>query len=341
MAFLMACNQPQVSLCSQVARFAPLEADGFAAVVQQGSVEAVKVFISRMLQNSGKHAGIQRLHVLAVRAIIVGASENAYQWVQSDVEACPPCVGQPCVPPGAPAPIDSFSVCVDPEPRREHSEIGDRRKRDRKRHLCCQPVAEVGIVHLVAPEMAALASHWVPRAMPEAPTSAEDWQYQEWTTWPAGPWIHDATAAYDRPRGNALRLLIRILLSNLPLERVQADPIHGKVPKTANPDGYVFHRKYGTALAALIHEPVSLSQLHSSLRTFVSSKTRTCRRGGQVPQHPTDQVKCALKWDGFWATEEEVQEACVETVLQYAACVLRHASVSEGVPSVDASGVHL
>ena len=68
--------------------------------------------------------------------------------------------------------------------------------------------------------------------MPEAPTLAEVAQHQEWTTWPAGPWNHSVTAAYDRQKGHALRLFIRLLLNNLPLERVQPGRVHGKVPKT-------------------------------------------------------------------------------------------------------------
>ena len=35
-----------------------------------------------------------------------------------------------------------------------------------------------------------------------------------------------------------------------------------------------------------------------------------------------DFEKCALKWDGFWMTPDEVREACLDTTLKYASAVL-------------------
>ena len=64
------------------------------------------------------------------------------------------------------------------------------------------------------------------------------------------------------------------------------------------------------------------------MKEFVSVKTRTGRYGDQVPEDwdkdtsRRDFVLCALKWPGFWMTLDEVQEACLETTLQYASAVL-------------------
>ena len=85
----------------------------------------------------------------------------------------------------------------------------------------------------------------------------------------------------------------------------------------------------------------SLRAQHDLPLIMLSGKNSTCCRGGQVPKHPTDRVKCALKWGTLWATEEEVHDTCVESVLQNAVCALRHASLSDGVPSVDANVMHL
>ena len=72
----------------QVAHHATLQVAGLTAVVTQESLEGMKVFITRMLEEAGKHADEERLHVLAAGALNVGASEQAFQWLQSDIEAC-------------------------------------------------------------------------------------------------------------------------------------------------------------------------------------------------------------------------------------------------------------
>ena len=33
-------------------------------------------------------------------------------------------------------------------------------------------------------------------------------------------------------------------------------------------------------------------------------------------------MRCALKWEGFWLPEDEVEIVCLETTLEYASAVL-------------------
>eukprot|EP00974_Lingulodinium_polyedra_P056216 5406530-Lingulodinium_polyedra.AAC.1 len=59
---------------------------------------------------------------------------------------------------------------------------------------------------------------------------------QEWRRWAVGLLVRDPPKALDRPEGNALRLLVCLLLGNLPLTRVQPNPASGRATSTAEPD---------------------------------------------------------------------------------------------------------
>ena len=73
---------------------------------------------------------------------------------------------------------------------------------------------------------------------------------------------------------------------------------------------------------------LSLPELYDRLKEFVSQKIRTCRYGNQVLENWDEDLsrrdfkKCDLKWEGFCMTLDEVQEACLDTTLQYASAVL-------------------
>ena len=131
------------------------------------------------------------------------------------------------------------------------------------------------------------------------------------------------------------RCRFRLLLGNLPLARVKPDPLSGAVPKSAHIDGVRFHRQHATAFARRLPRAPSLSQLFDCLKEFVSAKTKTCSHGKQMPEQESHRVKCALKWKGFWLTESEVQDVCLETTLEYASAVL---AASPGVVPVGEDG---
>ena len=59
----------------------------YAAVLNQGNWEAMKVFIGRMLQAAGRQVDDARLHVLAARATLPGKLHEAFEWLKSDVVA--------------------------------------------------------------------------------------------------------------------------------------------------------------------------------------------------------------------------------------------------------------
>ena len=55
---------------------------------------------------------------------------------------------------------------------------------------------------------------------------------------------------------------------------------------------------------------------------FDSAKTTACKRGRPMPIRDRDKNVCALKWHGFYLTENEMEEGCVDTALMYASAVL-------------------
>ena len=106
----MASTDGEPRVCLQVARFAPIQDTGYTAVFNQGNVEAMKVFIGRMLQAAGREVDDARLHVLAARALRVGAHEEAFEWLQSDVQASVLAAEEPRVPPPATATVCSANA---------------------------------------------------------------------------------------------------------------------------------------------------------------------------------------------------------------------------------------
>ena len=126
---------------------------------------------------------------------------------------------------------------------------------------------------------------------------------------------------YDRPRGNEIGLLFRLLLENLPINRVRPNYSDGKVPKTASEqDTKKFMRLYSAGFSNRLPEDASLSQLYDTLCEFVREKTRTSKQGFQMPEGEYDRQICALKWEGFYLHEDEVKEICSTIVMQYYAC---------------------
>ncbi len=133
---------------------------------------------------------------------------------------------------------------------------------------------------------------------------------------------------YDRPRGNEIGLLFRLLLKNLPINRVRPNYSDGKVPKTASEqDTKKFMRLYSAGFSNRLPEDASLSQLYDTLCEFVREKTRTSKQGFQMPKDKYDRVKCALKWNDFYLREDEVKEICSTTVMEYYAYAQQSSAV--------------
>ena len=133
---------------------------------------------------------------------------------------------------------------------------------------------------------------------------------------------------YDRPRGHEIGLLFRLLIQNLPIDRVQANCSDGKVPKTASDlDAKKFMQLYSADFSQRLPEGASLSQLYDTLCEFVWRKTRTSKQGFQMPEDEYDRMKCALKWEGFYLHEDEVKEICSTTVMEYYAYAQQSSAV--------------
>ena len=126
---------------------------------------------------------------------------------------------------------------------------------------------------------------------------------------------------YDRSRGHEIGLLFRLLIQNLPTERVLPNRSDRKVPQTAiDLNAKKFHRAHSADFSERLPEDASLCQLYDTLCDFVRQKTRTSRQGCQMPVHENDWAKCELKWEGFYLYEHEVKDICAATVLEYYAC---------------------
>ncbi len=133
---------------------------------------------------------------------------------------------------------------------------------------------------------------------------------------------------YDRQRGHEISLLFRLLIRNLPIDRVQANCSDGKVPKTASdPAAKKFMQLYSADFSQRLPEGASLSQLYDTLCEFLRRKTRTSRKGFQMPENEYDRMKCALKWEGFYLHEDEVKEICSTTVMEYYAYAQQSSAV--------------
>jgi hypothetical protein len=100
------------------------------------------------------------------------------------------------------------------------------------------------------------------------------------------------------------------------------------VPKTASdPDAKKFMQLYSADFSQRLPEGASLSQLYDTLCEFLWRKTRTSRKGFQMPENEYDRMKCALKWEGFYLYEDEVKEICSTTVMEYYAYARQSSAV--------------
>jgi len=96
------------------------------------------------------------------------------------------------------------------------------------------------------------------------------------------------------------------------------------VPRTASEqDANKFMRLYSTDFSNRLPKDASLSQLYEILCEFVREKTRTSKKGFQTAINKSDHMICALKWRGFYLSEEEVKEICSTIVMEYYACACR------------------
>jgi len=130
---------------------------------------------------------------------------------------------------------------------------------------------------------------------------------------------------YDKPRGDEVSLLFKLLMRNLPLHRVRASD--GQKPKTATDlKAEKFTQQQSGPFLQRLPKDASLSQLYEILHQFVHEKTRTSKSKLQMPKNNFDYEKCALKWDGFYLSEKEVKKICLKTVMQYYVCAQHRSS---------------
>ena len=57
-------------------------------------------------------------------------------------------------------------------------------------------------------------------------------------------------------------------------------------------------------------------------------KTKTSKAGFPMPQHERDREVCQLKWKAFYLTQEDLETACINTILDYAASCAEDESVT-------------